>query len=610
MQDVVVAVDDFKAYALAKDVDTLEVLAFYPQSLTNTRVLFQRFPDRSVGFFVWNGVAYEQHPASFVSGLFEKSMRQRQSGLALSSSSYNYSITTTGSHNILVDTKGSFEDEAEAKIAEYIRNHFLPENKFILPYKNSINTVLNSLEIPVTQALWKDCINITNSDVHSVKKGIVELGKLTSFKDAIEKAFGSSGPKLTRLVASRLYEQESDSYTQMVSGLNIAGANAVYDPNMVINNVMPTVSGFASNSNYYQMQSPQRLVERLSLKVFNFGFLLNGLIPLDYIHDVVEKAPLLDLTENFTGFNGLSEVTPGITTQIRKFLGSFNAFKIKKIMLTAHNDGELMDSARQYLEHEGKITLPEDFKTLKELHDIISRQYRKFKTENKPFALASEMVAADNHKIDEDLILSFPKDTYELFDWGQEFNNCVASYGERMLDGELIIVGIRNNTKDLKYCIEIRNNYIVQFRSHHNGDAIREEETKVREFLSTLNFKTKESGLTSGLVAGNGIVALAGDATAVHTLGYINNNLVFNDGQGNLVPLTMNGNGQAVVAQGSANALQITPAPIPQIIPDPVIPDDTVVMRNEATLEVAPPENGIYTIAGVDGNPIQVLPNL
>jgi hypothetical protein len=585
MQEVIVDASDLKAYALAKEPDCLEILSYYPNSLTNSRVKLQRYPDRSVQFWVWNGVAYEVHPASFVSGLFEKRVRERQTGLALASSSYNYTLTSTS--QVYVDTRGKFEDQTEATIAEYIRNHFLPDHKFVLPYKDSINTVFNSLESPITQVLWKDCINITNSDVHTVKKGIVELGKLTSFKDAIEKAFGSSGPKLTKLVASRLYELSNDNYTQAISAMNIVGGNAVFNPNMVIDNITPQVTGFSTVSDYYQASSPLYQVERLSLKVFNFGFLLKDLIPLDYIHEVVEKAPLIDLTENFKGFNGFTEVEPGMTEQIRKFLAKFSPFKIKKIMLTAYQEGYLMDTTRQYLEHENDIVLPEDFKTLGELHDYVSRQYRKFKTEKKVFTLNPEWLAADNHQIEDGLVLSFPKDTWELYDWGQEFNNCVASYGERMLNGELVIVGIRNNEGKLKYCIDVRNNNIVEFRSHNNQAADKEDEVKVREFLKTLNIKTQpnDGSLIVNVGGGNGL--------ALNNGLYVNYDgvLTYTDPNGNQVPLTIR-NGAIEVAQGAANTIQVVPVTPPEV------------------LEVPPPVNGIYTIPGADGNEINVLPNL
>jgi len=570
--------DDFRVYCTEKTDNTLELVSYYPLSRFTTTVRMVRNADRSVDYCVFNGIGYEKTNAGAVCAFFTPSMRRPWYTMNLTT---NYGYTYAQATNQVIDTKGLFKDAGEEAVARYIRDHFLPENKFILPYDDSANTILNVLEIPLMQSLLKDCVNVTNSDIHNVKKPIVELAKISSFKDAILHAFGSNGSKLTKLVASRLYTKSHVTHSVDLKDAEVPSVSNT----LALGGYPYTQTGVSASTAYVTYSSPVRVEETLSLKVFNFGFLLKDLVPLDYIHDIVETANLLDLTENFNGFNGLSEVEKGQTAKIREFLKLFSPYKIKKIFLTLTQEMDLYDAVRQYQEHESKITLPEDFKDLKELHDIISRQYLKFKAENKPLVYTEEIQKIEGAVVDEDLVMTLPKDTWELFDWGHEFHNCVASYGEKALNNQVYIVGVRNKENKLKYCIEIVDNRIVQFKTHNNVEGKHEDKVKVGNFLQNFKLDTKpyDSGNTIYIPP-----IIGGNINTINGTVLINNN-------GNPTWTTI---ATTAASQGQVNSIQ------------PLYGGQQLAIQGgqaTAALQVLNENNGVYTIAGSNGENINVL---
>lgn len=108
------------------------------------------------------------------------------------------------------------------------------------------------------------------------------------------------------------------------------------------------------------------------------------------------------------------------------------------------------------LQYPRGLTVDFKFKTMKELHDKISTQYTIIKTEaaRRPIPVV-EVYAKLNGMEKDGLKLIVPKDTSVLAVWGKLLNICIASYGDRAVRGETLLLGVEQEDR-IKYCIEFR----------------------------------------------------------------------------------------------------------------------------------------------------------
>jgi len=85
--------------------------------------------------------------------------------------------------------------------------------------------------------------------------------------------------------------------------------------------------------------------------------------------------------------------------------------------------------------------------TVEQIHDFVTAEYNKIKTENKklrnmPFLRA--FAAFDGKWIAEGIQMIVPKMTHDLVEWGATQNNCIGSYADRVYDGQTIIIGFKD----------------------------------------------------------------------------------------------------------------------------------------------------------------------
>lgn len=84
---------------------------------------------------------------------------------------------------------------------------------------------------------------------------------------------------------------------------------------------------------------------------------------------------------------------------------------------------------------------------VEQIHDFVTAEYNKIKTENKklrnmPFLRA--FAAFDGKWIAEGIQMIVPKMTHDLVEWGATQNNCIGSYADRVYDGQTIIIGFKD----------------------------------------------------------------------------------------------------------------------------------------------------------------------
>jgi hypothetical protein len=130
-------------------------------------------------------------------------------------------------------------------------------------------------------------------------------------------------------------------------------------------------------------------------------------------------------------------------------------------------------------------------------HRIACRNYNRLKQEfsesifNKCIDKSLEYICGDYKFI-------YPESTQDIKDEAVQQNNCVASYIQRVIDGDCHILFLRrkDNTENSLVTIEVRNNVIVQAKGKFNRDTTPDENeviSKWNEYIKNkLNKKEKE----------------------------------------------------------------------------------------------------------------------
>ena len=153
-------------------------------------------------------------------------------------------------------------------------------------------------------------------------------------------------------------------------------------------------------------------------------------------------------------------------------LVTYEAIKIDDRFAVEFHDYVRMMSAisRKYDKY------PRNFLTT---HTIASRNYTRLKKEfsEELFRAKRDLSLEASYK---NYIFIYPKTTDEIKDEAVQQNNCVASYIDRVIDGECHILFLRkkDSPDQSLVTIEVRNNQIVQARQKFN-DPVNEEEQAV-----------------------------------------------------------------------------------------------------------------------------------
>lgn len=116
-------------------------------------------------------------------------------------------------------------------------------------------------------------------------------------------------------------------------------------------------------------------------------------------------------------------------------------------------------------------------------HRIACRNYNRMKKE-----FSEELFKKRINKQYEcsfgDYIFIYPESTQDIKDEATMQNNCVASYIDKVIDGECHILFLRKKNKpdESLVTIEVRNNHIVQARRRFNDDVTAEDQKAIDAF--------------------------------------------------------------------------------------------------------------------------------
>lgn len=145
---------------------------------------------------------------------------------------------------------------------------------------------------------------------------------------------------------------------------------------------------------------------------------------------------------------------------------------------------EIKDAARMLITlKESEISIKNilKMKTLKDIHDKATEEYKKLKTVNRVINLTDNQKKL-NDSCDE-VEFKVCTETSQLDYIGDKMHHCVASYADDAVAKRCTIIGATKNNR-LFACIEIRNNNILQAKGYCNQKLSKEDLIMVRSWAN------------------------------------------------------------------------------------------------------------------------------
>lgn len=131
-------------------------------------------------------------------------------------------------------------------------------------------------------------------------------------------------------------------------------------------------------------------------------------------------------------------------------------------------------------------------KFLRSKHDIISSHYNLFK-EQYSEEIFAEMYINTNLEYEDNgnFIVIYPKDTDDMKLEGRELSHCVKSYINKVIDGETLVVFIRNKKEidERLLTMEIQNDTIYQVKGLLNRNPSADEMKFIKKYAKTKELK-------------------------------------------------------------------------------------------------------------------------
>lgn len=150
---------------------------------------------------------------------------------------------------------------------------------------------------------------------------------------------------------------------------------------------------------------------------------------------------------------------------------------------------EIYDYAKMMKQISNKFDrYPRNFLTT---HKIACRNYNRLKKEF-PEELFQKRINKKYECSFDDYIFIYPKSTQDIKDEAVHQNNCVASYIDKVIDGECHILFLRKKNKpnDSLVTIELQNDQVVQAKRKFNDPVSKEEQEIIDQFNK--KFATKK----------------------------------------------------------------------------------------------------------------------
>lgn len=223
--------------------------------------------------------------------------------------------------------------------------------------------------------------------------------------------------------------------------------------------------------------------------------LFRRLVPVDWIIMLLRDQKNYGLTQLNYPLYGVNHKlrTSEAHKTLKMFFGLLNEYQKKKLFraktpVRYENFKDTLDMLRLV----GVEKLEEEINSLnlsnwEALHDSLSKLQRRLAHAPKNIPQDKTMKALDGGLLkigDKVFVVKSPKMTNELIEWGDQLNNCIASYASSVLQGHTRVFAVYDEKEKLTANVEFRDKYIVQFMENYNKPVAQEMLTAFERLLA------------------------------------------------------------------------------------------------------------------------------
>jgi hypothetical protein len=328
--------------------------------------------------------------------------------------------------------------------------------------KVSIHSLMMYFTFKLLRELEKDCsaavlhnIATTIGPYNGQFRFLTEMGN-KNFREIVLDNFGNAGPKLMRAVGSRFIIGTEGRICRIDESISDDQIARVLKADSTINHARETDT-IVKDYDPVKRELVIMGSRHLNTGLIYIGRMLRDTLPLDKIREVIEE-PKSALDSSHTSPRGAVNIDPMVFYQSVVWMKkTFLSDQTFMLLLKELDMGHIRDCANQLFEfyEASKIPAklkeywpdglrpPKRWKTGKEFHDKISKDYNDIKceTDNKQINYELPVMTLDGWEKD-GLRMVVPKETKELVHWGKILSICVGSYAERAVRHESYLVCI------------------------------------------------------------------------------------------------------------------------------------------------------------------------
>ena len=222
-------------------------------------------------------------------------------------------------------------------------------------------------------------------------------------------------------------------------------------------------------------------------QIFRLGVAFKGLLNPNNLFTVIENNYLQSSYGTITQHRDLHEF---LIAYGKSENGNHSEKKIMNL-LAQKSRGEIIFEIAGFYNQLIRNNIDVDFKVIdlaanmNKIHEYLQREVNKL--EHPMFDLDlhlsfPEEIKAEGLEVNK-LKLVYPKDNYQLIEWSQKLKNCLYDYGKRCKNGEVLIVGFKDEDDRMIYALEVIKGEVTQFRKYDNKAPREEDFVPVLEAL-------------------------------------------------------------------------------------------------------------------------------
>lgn len=236
-----------------------------------------------------------------------------------------------------------------------------------------------------------------------------------------------------------IIEEKNFDYKSVNIVLNAIHEKYGFETNKICEQIFskPTKKLRKLTNQIFSSENPDISVLNL-IKILSINIKVNNDIIVKYYSPSVYRS------------KGINRLTIDFVKKIKKLYGDDRTTKL----LLNDNFSSLGDIIYMINDIESKRELdflPKKPKSLKEIHDSLSRMYLKLEIPDYNLEQREDILILDNKKIDDNMIIRVPKTHYDLIDLGEDLSFCIGNgdYSREVKEGRCSIVSIYKDNKPL-----------------------------------------------------------------------------------------------------------------------------------------------------------------